>query len=1267
MLFAESPRRLLWLVHSALFALLLSSTISVGQGAGGTGDSGEIPIDPAQTWIVVSEEKMDLGAQLARAIEEISGRRLEVVRDRDLEPEDWQGHHFIALGRFSNNAVILELYKNLLVFVDPIFPGPGGVHVKTVISPFHDGRHVLVLGGSDRDGTGRSVERFFELLGDAQMVVPHLHDFQSEQLPQAAPSPDRRREIFEQNVGFYQDSLGASTLARIVNYGMNYYFTLDEGWAELFRDQLVHFIEEAREREEWYWAPMLGLYFRAGQMLDAWALIEHSDFFSDTERQYIIDAFHDMTVDLLVEGTYLNERANPRGEPRQNHTSFAALSLDSSVRYFGRRGVDVSEWLEIVLPIFEGQLTTYRADDEGTYYSFYAQAHAFTFYAHRDMESVSRQGFLDKTADLALMVTDNLRNEITWGDVRTFVPFEEIAYQRYQGVVLGIASWLHGDPAHQWAYQWMNEGKQRPIGLQGWMSTLSYSPDHDPSLEPPERFLGLTHLLLDEGALQWVGPRVRQAAWMPEEGGRYLDKLTLRPSFDPQDEYLILSGLSALAHGHEDGNALLRITWKDRIWLGDLDYIRIHPRYNNSIVVSFDGKTDVLPPLATLAGHVESPDSALLQSRIENYTNTHWDRNIAWNVGDYFFIMDRLEATETGHYDLRKKWRLLGEEELSGNRLTLRQPGAEFHIVSGDSSSKGMLREAPGQSDWSRYPHASDGFRVYQQKQDEHAPAGQALWFADLMYAVAEGEEKHFDLLRIADSLWLILRDGEPHALAGSARGGHALGELHVDANVFHVTADRMDVLGLTSLSSPAGSFTSSEPVDMTIGRTGEGLLHLPASASHRVTGEWALEEAGDADAEPGRMVMRLRGPDAASLADSLAQHDSIARPIVPREPARPQAFGIDLLNSRSLGAAPSFSASLNGGDRHVGLTDGGLLTLRGLEDSAPGIDVGHEVRTVVSRDDVLFVGDDAAGISAYRNGEQLWHVELGVNRGRLEKLVKLGLIETARGPRLVAVTEGWRVHCYTLDGVEEWMEHFKYHAATELELADVTGDGRTEIIVGNEYITPVHVFDDEGTSLWHAWEQVGSESHSTTEFLGIHAHSLDYTQLIPEEGAGLLLGNGTDEVIFLDGADGAVHWRANVGGEAWHLHAVDWTGTGGKEVLVATGAGSLVMLNALGERLWHRNLTGPANAADVYHSSRVNEHLVAVGTEAGELVVYDGRGNVLARAYDDEAIEHVHFVEEEDRVLLYSISLGGEMREWEFRYPRSAYPPHYRTDRHRF
>src|SRR5690606_27990494 len=146
-------------------------------------------------------------------------------------------------------------------------------------------------------------------------------------------------------------------------------------------------------------------------------------------------------------------------------------------------------------------------------------------------------------------------------------------------------------------------------------------------------------------------------------------------------EYLLLDGISAFAHGHEDANSISRLTWKERMWLVDLDYIRQMPRFHNMVEIVRNGETAIVPPVAELVASLEEPEIGMVASRLENYNAMNWTRAIVWRKGESFVVLDRLQATETGDYDLRARWRVLGEPQLDGRRLTVTQKGdRRFHI-----------------------------------------------------------------------------------------------------------------------------------------------------------------------------------------------------------------------------------------------------------------------------------------------------------------------------------------------------------------------------------------------------------------------------------------------------------------------------------------------------------------------------------------------------------------------------------------------------------
>ena len=119
--------------------------------------------------------------------------------------------------------------------------------------------------------------------------------------------------------------------------------------------------------------------------------------------------------------------------------------------------------------------------------------------------------------------------------------------------------------------------------------------------ELPAELLGVTALDLPEAARRWVEASVPEG-YRPEPGGRYFDKLSLRAGFAPDDEYALLEGVGTFCHGHEDTNAILRLTWGNRAWLADGDYIRAAPRFHNSVTVLRDG-AGVPGPARRRRGH----------------------------------------------------------------------------------------------------------------------------------------------------------------------------------------------------------------------------------------------------------------------------------------------------------------------------------------------------------------------------------------------------------------------------------------------------------------------------------------------------------------------------------------------------------------------------------------------------------------------------------------------------------------------------------------
>ena len=820
---------------------------------------GTIALSPATSRIVASEENRTLAEALAKNVVTAAAVRIPVISDEGVEESIWRHYDLILIGNLNDNQETARLYYDYKAFLDAVFPGKGGLMVKTLVDPLGYGKNVVLVGGSDARGTQEAMQRFSSLVSVHGAKLPSLHAVVSKALPGPAPAAEEVEEILKENRRNFESGKGRSSLNNAISYGLNFHFTADPVWARLFKRSLLDYISIAKQRGDWLFDTLLGMHFLLASLINIWDLIEDSKEFTPNERKTITSAFWEIAL-YVSRLSYVTPLANPPGEVRQNHSTFLGLSLDAAIRYFGRRGYakEASEWRAITDRIFEGQLGTYRSDDDGGSYVWYTPMQTFDYYQRQGSERARREGFLDRLSDLAIIVTDNRRDEATYGDVRTYTPWERVKWPP-TATVLSRAVGLYRDPMHRWIYRWLTERKSAPLGVQLYATD---GPDREPN-----RFLGITAMLLDEAPIQWVASRVIKPSWLPREGVDYLDKLSLRSSFDPRDEYLLLDGIGAFAHGHKDANAILRLTWQDRIWLADLDYTRRQPRHNNSIDVARDGRTGVLPPLAKLAVRADLGKVAFVRSDLVDYNGVDWNRNLIWEKGRYVVVIDQLRAQESANYDLRCYWRTLGEIKLQGRNLQVTQPGAYFWVMNADHSfpslsSVDLSLEARTQlGDWGAYPYADGVVQVLAQRQRARLSAGESSYFMNLLYARPEGQESDLKMKRLGAGVALIEGEGET-VLVGIGPEQREVGSFAVEAALFQLGRRSLSAAKLTYLRTTQAWLSTDRPIDVALDNRGRGRLIVEGPTEVKVSGAWHFlsEGVGREAAQDLRTVQLSRG-----------------------------------------------------------------------------------------------------------------------------------------------------------------------------------------------------------------------------------------------------------------------------------------------------------------------------------------------------------------------------------------------------------------------
>ena len=188
------------------------------------------------------------------------------------------------------------------------------------------------------------------------------------------------------------------------------------------------------------------------------------------------------------------------------------------------------------------------------------------------------------------------------------------------------------------------------------------------------------------------------------------DKISFRDAYDPAHAYLLLDGLSRGYHGHWDGNSILRCTDNGRMWLCESDYLKGDPKDHITVTPIRNGESARPTMASSLEGSLESPKWGSTITRTPGYAGLDWDRHIIWHrASDTFFVIDDATALEAGTYDLKARFRSLGQTSLDGRTWHVEQSGGEHFYMHLPGGGRLMESSAPEEAkNWTSYEFAED-------------------------------------------------------------------------------------------------------------------------------------------------------------------------------------------------------------------------------------------------------------------------------------------------------------------------------------------------------------------------------------------------------------------------------------------------------------------------------------------------------------------------------------------------------------------------------
>ncbi len=613
-----------------------------------------------------------VAADLNAALRAKLGVALPTMPEREYIAAVTEARTVIVVGNYSTGPLALRLYANKLIVSDGYYPGATGYELRTIPDALDLGASVVFLGASNAEAAAEGIERLLEMVVPGDTVgIDHFIDFRSPNhvSPGAISAEEaaRRLENTRNSLNAFASDPFRSACGQFINAANTYHVSGDAGWGALC-GELVDLLAAAYVEMK----PNPPTFILADIVM-ALDQVDDSPEFGDRHRLVAAEWLRQMIEDTMVFWEMrdpIRRWENNERRPVWNHQTYPAVGVALGAQYLKPRyGVPAADWWAAVCEnLFAGQMDCDQPLEDSANYQWSVTRHMLTYVlATGRLEEWLGSDVLRQFFDYAIASHDNNGDEATHGDA--WQAFGSIA-----GGVFAVGVAQFRDPAYQWMRQL--------IGIRPNPGLWSFSGDHE--AEAPAEHIGLRVFMVHPA---------REAAFGIQgvPSGRALDKAVFRGGWDPTDDYLMLDGLNVGNHKHLDANAIIRLVANRRLWLVDMDYIRAAPKYHNSIALVKDGLAPDLRPTsnrdaqviaaqpfaAELTCELGSADLAMTQSVLHDYGGADWERSIFWKAGDFTAVIDRLIAREEGEYIARCHWRTLGEVDLDGRTLSVRQAGMQ--------------------------------------------------------------------------------------------------------------------------------------------------------------------------------------------------------------------------------------------------------------------------------------------------------------------------------------------------------------------------------------------------------------------------------------------------------------------------------------------------------------------------------------------------------------------------------------------------------------
>jgi hypothetical protein len=576
------------------------------------------------------------GRAIQAAIAKATGVTVPLVHEA---PVPLAGN-LVLLGNRSTNAAIGKLYDRGYTFLDLKYPGPGGHVVRTLHSPFGDGRNVIFVGGSDDAGVAAGAAVLIGTLKAGGTPAPrgnlsvgYLADIKLSAQYQTSDDV-KKMEIWEASKMY--GSSGYFGWNMISKHMANYYMTgdtksLQEFLRLSFPDAAAIKEIEAYdgERIENKNDPLAGPYhYAAHMMILLWDLIEESPDLTDEQRLKITNAFARQLPHRVVEGVY--RATGPAGSVGNRHGDWAAFALYALGRYFDK---DYSS------PVWQRCLDAgdqYFAALKRTYWMAGYNDHLFWFTSYYDpmldyllftgQRDPDMMANLRRCLESQEILSTGLEND--WGLTASALN------------MLNKAAYVTGDG------RWLWYRERITMDQDLFRLGQSFWPGPTEQATPPTD-------LVNRWTIHWMP----QDMWKARRTGIPQNQSfrwgNFRSGLGPASDYVLIDGYNGAGRNPYHTYDLLELRLNGTTMLKG---------YHNQVLSSADGMVE---PEVAMDGALLHQDvlggTAVCVAEVPKLAFANWRRSLAQRMGRYAVIVDDLAfRTDSENVKLETTWEMPG-------------------------------------------------------------------------------------------------------------------------------------------------------------------------------------------------------------------------------------------------------------------------------------------------------------------------------------------------------------------------------------------------------------------------------------------------------------------------------------------------------------------------------------------------------------------------------------------------------------------------------